>query len=68
MLTPEQIAYGWIEHDGGPMPLRFAAKKYMIVEVLSDSGARQSNYADLFTWRSSPNKPNIIAYRPVPHD
>lgn len=63
MLTPEQIADGWIAHDGGlcPVPLDTTVTAKSARGGLF--GAALTARADVLIWR------NIIAYRPEPrHD
>jgi len=79
MLTPEQIAEGWIEHDGGPCPVPLDSK----VDVMfrDGSGSKRRHRAQWWTafnpviaaqdlWRHEAGPENdIIAYRPEPrHD
>lgn len=69
MLTSEQIAQGWKEHDGGPCPVDDAA----MVEVMFADGETDTTYAafwsapqsgmdDCWTGECAPED-RIIAYR-----
>lgn len=76
MLTPEQIAEGWIEHDGGPCPVPFSSRVAAIKfrdGLIRTSGGRGFR-ASAIPWqhiligRGNPDL-HIIAYRPEPrHD
>lgn len=68
MLTPEQIAEGWIEHDGGEECPSDIPMQIMLVD-----GSRSGHGISGRSWRwgrSTPIHPyDIIAYRPGPrHD
>ena len=61
MLTDEQIAEGWIAHDGGPCPVNEQAR----VTVMFRSGAQDTAIARAWWWGRG-NKPRtyeIIAYQ-----
>ena len=78
MLTPEQIADGWLPHDGGPCPVPLQTK----VQVMFHSGEIRyprragwwtafdtvSKFAEHDLWQhQSPNPANhIIAYKLEP--
>lgn len=74
MLTDEQRAEGWIEHDGGPCPVPLDSR----VRVMFRDGVTPLNIARLWTvgfdwWRHEETvlRPHtdIIAYKPEhPHD
>jgi hypothetical protein len=75
-LTPDQIADGWLLHDGGPCPVNLMAK----VEVMFRSGEIRykrraqwwtafdtvSKFAEHDLWQhQAPNHTNdIVAYKP----
>ena len=62
MLTPEQIADGWIEHDGKWCPVEIYAK----VSVRFGNGAVDGPAAARlweWKWRNDPMD-DIIAYKP----
>jgi len=64
-LTPEQIADGWIEHDGLRQPVADA----VIVEVLRRCGRVDKAFAWYFNtghndWLSMSMSDDIIAYKP----
>ena len=68
MLTDEQRAQGWKEHDGGPCPVALASK----VEVMCRGGDTDTDFAHTWWWGRNKIGPSlnyeIIAYREVPHD
>ena len=67
MLTPEQIADGWIEHDGGKCPVPLPSR----VTIMCRSGDIGTGEASICFWRweEKPVDYDIIAYRPEPrHD
>jgi len=67
MLTPEQIADGWIEHDGGPCPVPLAIR----VTIMCRGGGTDTDEAHCWWWGRNENPVDyeIIAYRPEPrHD
>ena len=69
MLTDEQRAEGWIEHDGGPCPVPLDSKPiYMMRDGTIDAG--QKGTASELIWDDAcPPEDQIIAYRPEPrHD
>ena len=59
MLTEEQIADGWIAHDGGPCPL----PRYEV--TLRDGRIMRCSYAGsmYWPWHDEPYQADIIAYR-----
>lgn len=67
-LTPEQIEQGWIEHDGGPCPIRGLVG----IPVLIRAGIQGVVLPQAIGWEwDKPASPlgQIIAYRPEPsHD
>ena len=72
VLTDEQIADGWIEHDGGPCPM----PDEDIVEVLFADHTTDMTYAAFWSaalpgmddsWTGEcASDDRIIAYRPAP--
>lgn len=64
MLTPEQIADGWIAHDGGPCPVPLGSR----VTIMCRGGETDTDEARKWWWgRSTPiHRYDIIAYRPEP--
>lgn len=62
MLTPEQIADGWIEHDGGPCPV--GAR---VPVIYRDGAIEQAGPSSiLWSWFSGSSGENdIIAYKPA---
>lgn len=67
MLTPEQIADGWIEHDGGPCPVPLDSR----VTIMCRTGGTDTDEAREWWWgrNRAPVSYEIIAYRPEPrHD
>lgn len=70
MLTPEQIAEGWIEHDGGPCPVAMHIEITPLYRDKEDprKGMRRPfGYAGAFDWAHDGEDDDIIAYRPEPH-
>ena len=78
MLTPEQRAAGWIEHNGGPCPVPMDSKPAIMCRggQISNSGPVEASY-----WSGAPDdwwkhedytfdhKCDIIAYLPeTSHD
>jgi hypothetical protein len=70
MLTPEQIADGWIEHDGGGCPVDRDSETHVLFadgEIdLTYAGfwsAPFPNADDQWAWECSPED-RIIAYKP----
>ena len=59
-LTPEQIADGWIEHDGGECPI-----PYWQV-LLRDGRTMRTRGSDMYWphFAGEPYAADIIAYRP----
>ena len=75
MLTDEQKAAGWIEHDGGPCPVAPNSKPGVIIRGFTRTHVCQMpgtcDEAQNFSWAHCPHIPaaDIIAYRPEnPHD
>ena len=63
MLTPEQIADGWIEHDGNPI----GKYLYMDTPVIFRSGKEGTRKHGWFIWDAeAPLHSDIIAYKPEP--
>ena len=70
MLTPEQIASGWIEHDGGGCPV----DPYAYIEAKHRDGSISQAIAAYFVDRWSNlwehctpcHNEDIIAYKPEP--
>ncbi|CAB4140062.1 hypothetical protein UFOVP407_17 [uncultured Caudovirales phage] len=61
MLTDEQKAAGWIEHDGGPKPQGLPAVYYVMIR----HSRRPFNTGSRWNWREYAKSPvDIIAYRP----
>lgn len=59
MLSEEQKAAGWIEHDGGPCPVKRTER----VQILTRSGLAASIVAYDRDWKHV-RPEDIIAYRP----
>lgn len=78
MLTDEQKADGWIEHDGGPCPVRAKSSPAIMFSdgyVMPQGQYTASYWADSrWTGKRGPHQRGIlprriIAYRPEnPHD
>ena len=67
MLTPEQIADGWIEHDGGHHPMNRTPRGGIPVVIRAGIVGYVSHAAR--TWVHTGGLTDIIAYRPEPsHD
>lgn len=73
MLTPEQIADGWIAHDGGECPVDPVCLVRVLFrgtwEPIPSRGLGKR--ARMWRWEFAPLAPasDIIAYRPEkPHD
>ena len=67
MLTPEQIADGWIEHDGGPCPVPLDSRPRILFKVGEPYGSGRVR-ATCWVWGGY-GRAAIIAYRPEPrHD
>ena len=73
MLTPEQIADGWVEHDGGPCPVPMDSRPEMLFkrpinEVWEHKPSDKSELQrSLLAWMADWS--NCVAYRPEPrHD
>lgn len=67
MLTDEQRAQGWKEHDGGPCPIR----GLVAIPVMIRAGIQGVVLPQAIGWNwTEPASPlgHIIAYREVPHD
>ena len=70
MLTDEQRADGWIEHDGGPCPVALDSKVFVMhrggVESPVAIPAKWSEEWGRWAWSGTPYEgwgENIIAYR-----
>ena len=68
MLTEEQIADGWIAHDGGPCPVEpTVLVRYKMRSTADD---KRANAAGDLDWRhpafGDDHAVDIIAYRPEP--
>lgn len=63
-LTPEQIADGWIEHDGGDYPP--VEVDDMVFVLLRDGDPKGYDAAGYFDWRHTGDGSDIIAYRLEP--
>lgn len=74
MLTPEQIADGWIEHDGGPCPVPLGARVEYLRRGAPFCGGMATSAVLIpwyeWAWGIYPQRQSdIIAYRPEPrHD
>ena len=65
MLTPEQIADGWIEHDGGPWPVALDSCPGIIFRDGEVIPIGQYSAGPWYWWVSQTTNPrDIIAYRP----
>lgn len=68
-LTPEQIEAGWVEHDGGPMPVDGDSKPAVMFGsgYICAEGQRTAGYWLVGYWSHhfGPSE-RIIAYRPEP--
>lgn len=72
-LTPEQIADGWLPHDGGPCPVSLDSKPGVIfgdgeVHPVGDITARfwLSDGTDWWQHESGTPEYSIISYKPEP--
>lgn len=71
-LTPEQIADGWLPHDGGPCPVPLDSKPGIITECgkVSQPGWHAASVwagpGDWWKHHSSDPMHRIIAYKPEP--
>ena len=69
-LTPEQIADGWIEHDGSGCPVEPFSKPGVIIRGFFGTHPCQfpggEDEAAAFEWQHNPRTPaaDIIAYKP----
>ena len=73
MLTSEQIAQGWKEHDGGPCPVALDSKPWVMFRdgvVVHGTVSAAFWAGPSFNWwqHGSHGNDEIIAYREVPHD
>lgn len=72
MLTPEQRAAGWIEHDGGPCPVPPDSLPAVLFGsgYISPAGRKKASHWMTGYWSHHwPWPEQIIAYRPEnPHD
>ena len=67
VLTPAQIADGWLEWHGGECPVwRGSAPSVILRDGLTVKTAHA--YAEGWTWRHCNNDSDIIAYRPDPYE
>lgn len=67
MLTDEQRAAGWIEHDGGPCPVPMDSKPGVMFGdgYQEPSGLRTAGYRLVGYWTHHfQPREHIIAYRP----
>ena len=62
MLTPEQIADGWIEHDGSPHPPQWEAT-YL---TMRRDGTQDVRIGRAAYWLHTGSLRDIIAYKPEP--
>lgn len=70
MLTDEQRAAGWIEHDGGPCPV--AGDTWVSVKFRGDPDPtkgvlRTHGVASRMAWWHDGQEDDIIAYLPNSH-
>ena len=68
VLTDEQIADGWIEHDGGPCPVDPKTLPGVLFDngYRCDMGTRRAEYWLIGFWTHHfPPGSRIIAYRPA---
>ena len=65
-LSEQQIAEGWIEHDGGPCPV----PRNQSVSILTRRGREwKSLPASRWDWWHSNHPADIMAFKPEPsHD
>lgn len=72
MLTPEQIADGWIEHDGGPCPVEPDSRPTVLFRdgEIADNGEEAASWVwEHQNFGRAFEHLHIIAYRPEPrHD
>lgn len=65
MLTPDQIADGWIAHDGGPCPVPFDDRVSVMCRdgvILHDD--EEGDCAGNWYWHHDGGNGDIIAYHP----
>lgn len=66
-LTPEQVEAGWVEHDGGPMPVPGDTMIDFVMRCETVENHRPvSEAADDCDWSWNDEMHDIIAYRPEP--
>lgn len=80
MLTPEQIAEGWVEHDGGPCPVPLDSRVGLMFGPDADGFVAVFRGPLIAKWHTAEFGPDdwqhkgrqsdrIFAYRPEPrHD
>ena len=68
MLSAEQIAAGWIAHDGGPCPVPLGSKPMYLCRNGWKGKPKDGRCAGDFVWKWSGTEPesDIIAYRKEP--
>ena len=67
VLTPAQIADGWIEWHGGDCPVWGGSTPSVILRNKFMPKTAHA-YAEGWTWRHCNNESDIIAYRPDPYE
>ena len=62
MLSEQQIADGWLPHNGGPCPV--ADDVYLTIQLRNgDVGVNVARYVN---WKHYGERYDIIAYKPEP--
>jgi len=68
-LTPEQIADGWLPHDGSECPVPLDTRpgvKFRNLQMRLPFRWSAKTWSDCWQWQTEPRDIDIIAYKPEP--
>jgi len=69
MLSEQQIAEGWLPHDGGPCPVDYDSRPSVLIAGFTRPHDASGDKARDYVWMHATHVPHaarIIAYKPEP--